>query len=184
MPRPLLLRAAIVALLVTATLIPPTAAGSIRAGRLGIGDSVMLGAKDELHARGFGVVDAVVSRQFYAAPARVQHWKRLGKLPKNVVIHLGNNGIVRVSDCSHAVQAAGIHRHVFLVTLKVPRSWRGLDNRRLRLCARRFANAHLIDWYANSLDHPGWFARDGYHLTASGQTAYASLVARRIAAVP
>jgi hypothetical protein len=100
------------------------------------------------------------------------------------VIHLGNNGIVRASDCSHAVQAAGIHRHVFLVTLKVPRSWRILDNRRLRLCARRFANAHLIDWYANSHDHPGWFARDGYHLTASGQTAYASLIARRIAAVP
>ena len=124
MPRPLLLRAAIVALLVAAALSPATAAGSIRAGRLGIGDSVMLGAKDELHARGFGVVDAVVSRQFYDAPARVQHWKRLGKLPKNVVIHLGNNGIVRASDCSHAVQAAGIHRHVFLVTLKVPRSWR------------------------------------------------------------
>jgi hypothetical protein len=82
------------------------------------------------------------------------------------------------------VQAAGIHRHVFLVTLKVPRSWRALDNHRLRLCARRFANAHLIDWYAISHDHPGWFARDGYHLSASGQTAYASLIARRIAAVP
>jgi hypothetical protein len=68
MPRPLLLRAAIVALLVAAALSPPTAAGSIRAGRLGIGDSVMLGAKDELHARGFRVVDAVVSRQFYDAP--------------------------------------------------------------------------------------------------------------------
>src|SRR6476620_9098845 len=184
MPRPLVFRAAIVALLAAAALSPSTAVGSIRAGRLGIGDSVMLGAKDELNARGFGVVDAVVSRQFYDTPARVLHWKRLGALPKNVVIHLGNNGIVRASDCSHAVQAAGIHRHVFLVTLKVPRSWRGLDNRRLRLCARRFANARLIDWYAISRRHPGWFARDGYHLSASGQTAYASLIARRIAAVP
>jgi len=183
MRRPLPLRAAIVALLAAAALSPSTAAGSIRAGRLGIGDSVMLGAKDELRARGFGVVDAAVSRQYYVAPARVQYWKRLGKLPKNVVIHLGNNGTVRASDCSHAVQAAGIHRHVFLVTLKVPRSWRAVDNHRLRLCARRFANAYLIDWYADSHDHPGWFARDGYHLTASGQTAYAWLVARRIAAV-
>jgi hypothetical protein len=184
MRRPPLFRVVIVALLATAALTPSPAVGSIRAGRLGIGDSVMLGAKEELHARGFGVVDALVSRQFYDAPARVQHWKRLGKLPKNVVIHLGNNGIVRASDCSHAVQAAGIHRHVFLVTLKVPRSWRILDNHRLRLCARRFANTRLIDWYAVSRDHPGWFARDGYHLTASGQTAYASLIARRIAAVP
>ena len=71
----------------------------------------------------------------------------------------------------------------FLVTLKLPRSWRAVDNHRLRLYARRFANAYLIDWYAYSHDHPGWFARDGYHLTASGQTAYAWLVARRIAAV-
>jgi hypothetical protein len=183
MPRPALLRAAIVALLASAALTPPSAFGSIRAGRLGIGDSVMLGAKEELHARGFGIVDAVVSRQFYDAPARVLYWKRRGRLPKNVVIHLGNNGIVQLSDCSHAVQAAGSHRHVFLVTLKVPRSWRQLDNHRLRICARRYANAYLIDWYGESHDHPVWFARDGYHLTASGQRAYALLVARRIAEV-
>jgi hypothetical protein len=144
----------------------------------------MLGAKGELHARGFGIVDAVVSRQFYSAPARVVYWKRRGRLPKNVVIHLGNNGIVQLSDCSHAVQAAGRNRNVFLLTLKVPRSWRALDNHRLHVCARRYANAYVIDWYADSHDHPGWFARDGYHLTASGQRAYASLVARRIAAVP
>jgi hypothetical protein len=144
----------------------------------------MLGAKRELQARGFGVVDAVVSRQFYTAPARVLYWKRRGRLPTNVVIHLGNNGIVKLSDCSHSVQAAGKNRHVFLVTLKVPRSWRTLDNHRLHICARRFANAYLIDWYSASSSHPAWFARDGYHLTASGRTAYASLVARRIAAVP
>ena len=144
----------------------------------------MLGAKRELHARGFRVVDAVVSRQFYSAPARVVYWKRLGRLPRNVVIHLGNNGIVLLSDCAHAVQAAGSHRHVFLVTLKVPRSWRQLDNHRLHICARRFANAYLIDWYGASHYHPGWFAPDGYHLTPSGRTAYASLVARRVASVP
>ena len=163
---------------------PPSAVGSIKAGRLGIGDSVMLGAKRELHARGFGIVDAVVSRQFSTAPARVLYWRRRGRLPTNVVIHLGNNGTVQLSDCSHAVQAAGIHRRVFLVTLKVPRSWRTLDNQRLHICARRFTNAYLIDWYGASRDHPAWFARDGYHLTASGQTAYASLVARQIAATP
>ena len=182
MPRPVLLRAAIVALIASAALTPPSAVGMIRAGRLGIGDSVMLGAKGELQTRGFGIVDAVVSRQFYDAPARVLYWKRRGKLPKNVVIHLGNNGIVQLSDCAHAVLAAGRNRHVFLVTLKVPRSWRQLDNHRLHICARRFASAYVIDWYRASHTHPGWFAPDGYHLTASGQTAYASLVARRIAA--
>jgi hypothetical protein len=158
------------------------AVANIKPGRLGIGDSVLLGAKSELQAHGFGVVDAVVSRQYYAAPSRVGYWRRQGKLPKNVVIHLGNNGIVLLSDCYHAVQAAR-HRRVFLVTLKVPRSWRIQDNKTLHRCARHFGRAYLVDWYAESHDHPGWFAKDGYHLTGTGARAYADLIGRRIAAV-
>lgn len=156
-------------------------AGSIRAGRLGIGDSVMLGAKQELRARGFGVVDAVVSRQFYRAPALVRYWRRQGRLPEDVVIHLGTNGTVNLTDCYHAVRAAG-RRKVFLVNLKVPRSWRVEDNHRLRRCAKHFSNAYLIDWYKHSHDHPGWFARDGYHLTGSGRIAYATLIKQAISA--
>jgi hypothetical protein len=154
-------------------------AGSIPEGRLGIGDSVMLGAKQQLRARGFSIVDAVVSRQFYRAPALVRYWRRQGKLPTNVVIHLGNNGTVRLSDCHEAVQAAG-RRNVFLVNLKVPRSWRVEDNYRLRRCAKHFKNAHLIDWYQHSHDHPAWFASDGYHLSGSGRIAYAAFIKRHI----
>src|SRR2546428_6008255 len=101
MPRTALFRAAIVALLGAAALAPPAALGSIKAGRLGIGDSVMLGAKRELHARGFGIVDAVVSRQFYTAPARVLYWKRRGRLSPNRLVPLRNNRHVRLSQCSH-----------------------------------------------------------------------------------
>jgi len=158
------------------------ASATIRAGRLGIGDSVMLGAKDELHAHGFGIVDAVKSRQFYSAPSRVRYWREAGKLPKNVVLHLGNNGVVVLSDCYHAVKAAR-HRKVFLVNLKVPRDWRAVDNRRLHRCAKHFRRAYLIDWYGHSHDHPGWFASDGYHLTGTGAAAYASFVSHRIASV-
>jgi hypothetical protein len=163
-------------------LVAEPATATIKAGRLGIGDSVMLGAKDELHAHGFGIVDAVKSRQFYAAPSRVRYWRRAGKLPRNVVLHLGNNGIVLLSTCYHAVQAAP-YRNVFLVNLKVPRDWRVVDNRRLHRCAKHLKRAYLIDWYGHSHDHPGWFARDGYHLTATGAAAYASFVSHRIASV-
>jgi hypothetical protein len=158
------------------------AGGAIKAGRLGIGDSVMLGAKTELKAHGFGIVDAVVSRQYYAAPTVVGYWRRLGKLPKNVVIHLGTNGIVRLSDCYHAVQAAR-HRRVFLVNLKGPLSWRSLDNRRIRSCARHFGRAYLVNWFRYSHDHPSWFGSDGIHLTSTGAQAYAGLISRRINAV-
>jgi hypothetical protein len=176
------LRSVLAAIAIVVVVAAAPAGGAIKPGRLGIGDSVMLGAKGELHARGFRIVDAVISRQFYSARSRVVYWKRQGKLPRNVVIHLGNNGIVELSDCYQAVQAAG-DRHVFLVNLKVPRSWRIVDNHRLHRCAQRFGNAYLIDWYGHSHDHPGWFARDGYHLTASGQTAYAAFISHRIAAL-
>lgn len=174
-----LARIAVAASVVVMLAATPATAGSIRAGRLGIGDSVMLGAKQELRARGFSIVDAVVSRQFYRAPALVRYWRRRGRLPKDVVIHLGNNGTVGLSDCYHAVRAAG-RRNVFLVNLKVPRSWRVEDNHRLRRCAKRFPNAHLIDWYRHSHDRPGWFASDGYHLSGRGRIAYARFIKREI----
>ena len=46
----------------------------------------MLGAKVDLLHHGFKIVDAVESRQFYLIVGIVHHWKRLGKLPKDVVI--------------------------------------------------------------------------------------------------
>jgi hypothetical protein len=177
-----MIRAAAVAIVGIVCLAAQPAVGNIKPGRLGIGDSVMRGAQDELHAHGFGIVDAVVSRQFYSAPTRVGYWRKLGKLPKNVVIHLGNNGIVLLSDCYHAVEAAR-HRRVFLVNLKVPRSWRKQDNLALRRCAHHFGRAYLVDWYGYSHDHPSWFAKDGYHLTGTGARRYAGLISRQIASV-
>jgi hypothetical protein len=174
-----ILRIAVVGSIVVMLAATQATAGSIQAGRLGIGDSVMLGAKPQLQARGFHIVDAVVSRQFFRAPALVTYWRRQGKLPANVVIHLGNNGTVNLSDCYHAVRAAR-HRKVFLVNLKVPRSWRLEDNHRLRQCARHFRNAYLIDWYGHSHDRPGWFASDGYHLTGRGSIAYARFIKHEV----
>ena len=171
----------VLALAVIVTL-TSTAGGKIKQGRLGIGDSVMLGARTQLHSHGFGIVDAVVSRQYYSAPTIVGSYRRAGRLPKNVVIHLGNNGIVLLSDCYHAVQAAP-YRRVFLVNLKVPRSWRAEDNRRLHKCAKHFNRAYLIDWYGHSHDHPSWLAKDGFHLTATGAAHYASFVSHQIASV-
>jgi hypothetical protein len=171
--------AVVVSLMATA----PGASGEIAKGRLGIGDSVMAGAKDELRALYFRVVDTSTSRQFSAADDRVRYWRSRGKLPENVVIHLGNNGWVYPTDCNAAVKAAGSARNVFLVTLKVPRFWRETNNARLRACADRFSYAYLIDWFAYSKGHSSWFYADGYHLTATGQRAYAAFIASRVKAL-
>ena len=170
----------VVAALVTTA---PGASGEVAKGRLGIGDSVMAGAVGELHDVFFKIVDTATSRQFSAADDRIRYWKSRGKLPENVVVHLGNNGWVEPAACNAAVTAAGSARNVFLVTINVPRFWRQTNNERLRACAGRYSYAYLIDWYAYSRGHSSWFYSDGYHLTSAGQRAYASYLAQRVKAV-
>jgi hypothetical protein len=157
------------------------AAAVIPPGRYAIGDSVMLGAKDELTARGIRV-NAIVSRQFRDAVPLVRRLKAEGRLRRKVIIHLGNNGILIVAaDCDRISEIAGPGRTVYLVTLRIPRSFRRIQNERMAACARRRANTVLIDWFGYSHDRPSWFAADGYHLTSTGQTRFAAFIATRTA---
>ena len=156
----------------------PAFAG-IPAGRFALGDSVMLGARDELRARGF-VVDAVESRRYEDAAPIVRRKAANGHLPLNVIVHLGTNGLLEGVDCDRVVRAAGVGRHVFLVTLKVPRPHRKPNNARLHACARRHDNASVIDWFAYSHHHAAWFYGDGFHLTPDGQQAYAAFIDRGV----
>jgi len=151
-------------------------APAIAATKIGLGDSVMQGATSELRARGFRV-NTVQSRQFSAAPALIRSLREAGRLSPIVVIHLGNNGYIEQADCRKAVRAAS-NRRVYLVTLKVPRGWRAANNRRLRICANRFSNASVVDWFSYAVNHPSWFY-DGYHLTPVGRRKYASFIAGR-----
>ena len=86
---------------------------AIPPGRLAIGDSVMLGAKGELVARGFRV-NATVSRQFRDAVPLVERLKAEGRLRRKVVIHLGTNGIlIQAADCNRISEIAGPNRTVY-----------------------------------------------------------------------
>jgi hypothetical protein len=161
------------------SLLSTPAFGGIPAGRFALGDSVMLGARDELRALGF-VVDAVESRRYDDAAPILRRRAVNGHLPINVIIHLGTNGLLEGVDCDRAVRAAGTRRHVFLVTLKVPRPYREPNNARLRACANRHDNASVIDWYGYSRHHAAWFYSDGFHLTSSGQQAYAAFIDRSV----
>ena len=170
------------ALLGALTLAPSSpAAAVIPSGRNAIGDSVMLGAREELTARGIRV-NAVVSRQFRDAVPLVEQLKAAGRLRRKVIIHLGNNGIlIDAADCDRISEVAGPNRTVYLVNLKIPRSYRRTQNERLAACAQRRANAVLIDWFGYSHDHPSWFAVDGFHLTPIGQSKYAGFIASKTA---
>jgi hypothetical protein len=163
---------ALVCIILAFTLVAPSVAS---ARKYGLGDSVMQGATGELRARNFKV-NTSTSRQFSAAPSIIRKLARRDRLPRKVVIHLGNNGTVDPADCRRAVKLAG-NRSVYLVTLKVPRSWRKANNRKLRTCARRHG-ADIIDWYSFSKSHGSWFYNDGFHLTPRGQRKYARFLSR------
>jgi hypothetical protein len=162
-------------------LVAAPAAEAIPSGRYAIGDSVMLGAKPQLTARGF-IVDVEKSRQFSEAVHIVKRKKAHGLLRRKIVIHLGTNGVlVQASDCDTISRVAGRHRRVFLVTVTGPTKYpkiRKAQNVRLKACADRHANTKLIDWYAYSRGHAAWFY-DGMHLTSKGRIAYARLLDRR-----
>ena len=172
---------ALVLLVALLAFVATPAGAAIPPGRLAIGDSVMLGAKGELVARGFRV-NATVSRQFRDAVPLVERLKAEGRLRRKVIIHLGTNGIlIDAADCNRISEIAGPNRTVFLVTLKIPRWYRSVQNGQLAACAERRANTRLINWYLHSRDHPSWFAADGYHLTPEGQEEYAAFVGSQTA---
>ncbi|HJX06992.1 MAG TPA: hypothetical protein VJ736_02875 [Actinomycetota bacterium] len=156
----------------------PAVASGIPAGRYAIGDSVMLGAKAQLQAHSF-VVDAVKSRQFYSAVSIVKRKKRHGLLRQKIVIHLGTNGVlIQPGDCDKIARLAGSSRRVYLVTVTGPTRYPKImkvQNTRMRACAARHGNTHLIDWYKHSRGHGNWFY-DKMHLTPKGRKAYASFL--------
>jgi len=158
------------------------AVATVPNGKYAIGDSVMLGAKEELNAYGIKV-NAAVSRQFSAGVTIVKHRAAKGILPKKVIIHLGTNGYIATGACNAVVKAAGAHRLVWFVTIKVKREWTGPNNRLLKGCVASHANSTLIDWQTYSRPHPGWFwgpPGDKYHLNPTGQQKYAALIHRSI----
>jgi hypothetical protein len=143
------------------------------------GDSVMLGARTPLRQQGFHV-DAVESRQAYTGPALLRH--RSGTLPTNVVVHLGTNGTYPLSTCKALVNAAGISRHVFLVTVHAPRSWKASNNRVIQQCASSFpaSRVTVIDWDAVAQRHPSWLYSDHIHLKPTGARGYARMIASAV----
>jgi hypothetical protein len=175
-------RIALIALttLAVAAFLQRPAAASVPPGRLGVGDSIMLSARDELLELGIEV-RAKVGRRFDEGLARVRRLAAAGTLPRSVIVHLGTNGWIDAADCDSLVDVVGRRRRrLFLVTVRVPRAWMEQNNAVLRACAASHDRAHLIRWAMLSGRHPEWFSDDGYHLNAVGQERYARYLDRRV----
>lgn len=150
----------------------PVAVGYV----LAIGDSVMLGAVNQLaQVLGTVEVDAAVSRQASAVIDILR--ARSGQLPNVVVIHIGNNGTFSEGQFDQIMQILGAVRRVVFVNLKVPRQWEAPNNAVIAAGVQRYANAVLVDWHGASSGRPELFWDDGIHLRPEGAAVYANLIA-------
>jgi hypothetical protein len=146
-----------------------------------IGDSVLLGAKEELLA-GFAdqqvTVDAVEDRSLLGA---IGLFRSAGPaLGDVVVLDLGYNDSSdpavfrgRVDDAMTAL--AGVRRVIWLNQHDWGPGRAGM-NAELTAAASRYANLDVVDWNAEVAAHPDYVYADAIHLTPTGQPAMAAAV--------
>jgi hypothetical protein len=143
-----------------------------------IGDSVLLGAKTCVAAKGWSY-DAKGSRQ---APALRDVLASMGsKVPHLVAVHVGTNGGVTDQQVDAIMKVLGSKRIVVWVTVQLPDNGRYSHelrtNTAIRHAAWRFPNTRLADWNARSEPHLAtWTWSDHIHLQPAGCRAFAFLI--------
>jgi hypothetical protein len=141
-----------------------------------IGDSVLLGAVDEVAGVGYEV-DTRGCRQMKEGLGVLASKRRAGRLPSLVVIMLGANGMIQPAQIRTALRIIGPGRVLGLVT---PRKNPGVS-RVFRAAARRYSSrVAVLDWRASTAGHPGWFAPDGNHMGPGGAQALARFLRRAL----
>jgi len=160
---------------VTPLTVPPTAVGF---PLVALGDSVMLGAAEELQARGFQV-DALVSRQMKDFVPTMAALRDNGTFGSVVVIHLGTNGPFSQETLDAMLATVAEVPVVLLVTAKADRGWVADNNARLEAVPATHPNVTVLDWEAISASCEGrCFYDDNIHLTQSGQNFFADMVSK------
>jgi hypothetical protein len=174
---------ALVALLTHAVAVTPAAAQAAPLRISMFGDSVMLGARDQLLARfpdASVTVDAVENRSLLGAVSVLQAAQPLGDV---VVLDLGYNDTddpaVFRQRIDGAMAVLSAVPKVIWINQREFAAGRAAMNAELAAAATRYGNLDVVDWNAEVAAHPDDVYRDGIHLTPAGQDAMASLVRGR-----
>jgi hypothetical protein len=143
---------------------------------LAIGDSVMLGAAEQLRRRGFEI-DVRGCRQMSEGLGVLAARSRAGTLPDVVVVALGTNWTVTTNQIRSALRILGRDRVLGLVTPPEVGGVASADQAAIRAAGRRWKlRVKVLDWVAKSAGR-SW-TWDGMHLKPEGAAAYARLLSR------
>ena len=145
---------------------------------VGVGDSVLLGAIDELYEQfPNGYFNGKVSRTIKQGKELLLDLKSQGKLGNTLILVLANNG-----DYSTRVNKDFIEslegREIYWVDAV------GADdpefNERFREFAKDYPNIHIVEWEKASKGHPEYFYADGIHTKGDGLKAYVNTIYQAI----
>ncbi|HVV75901.1 MAG TPA: acyltransferase family protein [Mycobacteriales bacterium] len=151
----------------------------------GFGDSVLLDARRTLgKVFSGGSIDAVVGRQPGPILDDVRRAERKHDLNPVVVIHAGDNGLIKPSELERtlrALSAPSAHLRLILVVNDhldpYDHSWQTPNNATIARVVPKFANARVVNWDKVADHHHSWLYSDDLHLRPQGAIGYADLLA-------
>jgi peptidoglycan/LPS O-acetylase OafA/YrhL len=148
-----------------------------------LGDSVMLGAADELTEAGI-YVDAAVSRQMQSVIPEVEQLRDAGRLPEKMVVHLGTNGTLSDDSVNAFFTALATVPRVVVLTVRAPgKSWIDGNNAKIVALPAQFPNVSVLYWDGLAGQCQGnCFYDDGIHLRQAGQDYYTALITSQLEA--
>ncbi len=156
----------------------PPAAEPVPVTKIAIGDSVMLGAAEQLKQRGF-TVDAAESRAWVTGIDIVETLGREGRLPSVLVLHLGTNGPIGQAGMDRMMAAVAGVPQVLLVTNDLPDNQDVAAGNNALIIAAASANTNVQVLYWDGLASQcvdDCLYQDGIHLKSAGQRYYAQLI--------
>lgn len=172
-------------------LTPTTPNSSARKPYLLVGDSVILGSVPSLRKAGMNIADvnAVVGSQVKPRIAALQELKNQNRIPANVIVHLGNNGLFTSAQFDQIMSILSGCESVSFLTDKMPNKpedqrVQSHNNEVIRNGVQKYKNAHLIDWFEYSHNNSGWFCPDGVHPNNNGAKIYAQFVMDNLSRIP
>jgi peptidoglycan/LPS O-acetylase OafA/YrhL len=157
-----------------------TKQSALPAGRfLALGDSVMLSCSRQLrialHHR--VRIDATVGRQIDNTIDDLNRDRRKHRLPKTIVLQVGNNGPLWYRDLVRLRHALRGIPDVVVVNVRNATSWERESNNALVNWLHDWPAAHLADWYASSTNK---MLSDGTHPWPYACTIYAHVIANTL----
>lgn len=141
-----------------------------------IGDSVSLGARDQLNAIfPHGLIDSEGSRQAMPALEVFKGYLDEGVVGDTVIFSVGTNGWLTDDQLDQIVEAVG-DRQLWFINIRGPYQQYVENNAVIQRTVDKYDNVNLIDWHAATEGHDEYLSTDGIHLSGAGREAFANLV--------